>query len=299
MRRAERIRAGRLDRANQVNRTLAAGGNPGDGIGIGRVGECNRDAIEGADVSLQGCARTLTAHERNDVRSGREHRDQSPTEMSVRTRDETPTHVNAYRRRTRGPERGIVTLQAMSTQHAPATAVLNLANVISAVRIALTPLVAWAVVEGHAILTAAGFALVITSDLLDGFVARRRRQTTPFGTALDHSADALFVTVLAAIGAHLGLLPAVLAPLIALAFVQYAFDSRIRGQRTLRPSRLGRINGIAYYIIVTTMSVAHVHFPDLPLLHSAVMSMGWLLVAATAVSIIERAWHLIHAVRES
>ncbi len=187
----------------------------------------------------------------------------------------------------------------MSTKHAPATAVLNLANTISAVRIALTPLVAWAVVEGHAILTTAGLALVITSDLLDGFVARRCRQTTPFGTLLDHTADALFVTALAAIGAHLGLLPAVLAPLIAVAFVQYTFDSRIRGQRTLRPSRLGRLNGIAYYVGVTIMSMVHVHFPDLPLLRTIVMSMGWLLVAATVVSIIERAWHLIHAVRES
>lgn len=187
----------------------------------------------------------------------------------------------------------------MSTKHAPAAAVLNLANAISAVRIALTPLVAWAVVEGHAILTVAGLALVITSDLLDGFVARRRRQTTPFGTLLDHTADALFVTVLAGIGAHVGLLPAVLAPLIVLAFVQYAFDSRLGGHRTLRPSGLGRINGIAYYVAVSAMSVVHIHFSEFPLLRTIVMSMGWLLVAATMVSIAERAWHLIHAVRES
>lgn len=187
----------------------------------------------------------------------------------------------------------------MSTKPAPGSAVLNLANTISAVRIALSPLVAWAVLEGHAVFAVAGLALVITSDLLDGFVARRRRQTTPFGTLLDHTADALFVSVLAAIGAHLGLLPAALAPLIALAFVQYAFDSRIRGHRTLRPSRLGRINGIAYYIAVTVMSLVHVHFPDLALLRTAVMSMGWLLVAATVASIAERAWHLVHAVRGS
>jgi phosphatidylglycerophosphate synthase len=176
---------------------------------------------------------------------------------------------------------------------------MNPANVISVVRIALTPLVAWAVLESHAVLALTGLACVIASDLLDGFVARRRRQATPFGMLLDHTADALFVTVLAGIGAHLGLLPVAFAPLIALAFVQYVFDSRSAGERTLRPSRLGRINGIAYYIVVTAMSVIHVLFPDGSTTRAVVMGGGWLLVAATLASIAERAWHLVHALRGS
>jgi phosphatidylglycerophosphate synthase len=176
---------------------------------------------------------------------------------------------------------------------------MNPANAISAVRIALTPLVAWAVLESHPVLAMAGLAFVIASDLLDGFVARRRRQATAFGTLLDHTADALFVTVLAGTGAHLGLLPGALAPLIALAFLQYVFDSRIVGERTLRPSRLGRINGIAYYIAVAAMSVTHVLVPDVAPARTAVMGGGWLLVAATTASIAERMWHLVHAVRGS
>lgn len=187
----------------------------------------------------------------------------------------------------------------MSTNHVPGTTVINLANTISAVRIALTPLVAWAVLGSHAIPAMTGIALVIASDLLDGFVARQRRQATPFGTLLDHTADALFVTTLAGIGAHLGLLPTILAPLIAIAFMQYVFDSRTVGLRTLRPSGLGRINGIAYYIAVTVMGVVHVHFSDTALLRTVVMSTGWLLAASTVVSIAERAWHFVHAVRGS
>lgn len=172
---------------------------------------------------------------------------------------------------------------------------MNLANAISAGRITLTPLVAWAVLEGRAALALSGLALVIASDLLDGFVARRRREVTPFGTLLDHGADALFVSVLAAVGAHLGLLPAALAPVIALAFLQYAFDSRILGQRTLRPSSLGRINGIAYYFIVAAAIVVHIHLQTNPVARTVVMTGGWLLVVSSVASIAERAWHLVHA----
>ena len=176
---------------------------------------------------------------------------------------------------------------------------MNLANAISVGRIALTPLVAWAVLENHAVLALTGLALVITSDLLDGFIARRRCQVTPFGMLLDHGADALFVTVLAGVGAYLGLLPTAFAPIIALAFLQYALDSRVPGQRTLRPSRLGRINGIAYYIVVAAAIVVQLQLPDVALARTVVMTCGWLLVATSIASIAERAWHLIHAARGS
>lgn len=172
---------------------------------------------------------------------------------------------------------------------------MNPANAISASRIALTPLVAWALLEDHTGLTLSGLALVIASDLLDGVVARRRHEVTAFGMLLDHSADALFVTVLAAVGAHLGLLPAAFAPIIALAFMQYALDSRTLEQRTLRPSRLGRINGIAYYVIVAAAIVIHLVLPDVAIARAAVMTGGWFLVISSLVSIAERAWHLVQA----
>jgi phosphatidylglycerophosphate synthase len=187
----------------------------------------------------------------------------------------------------------------MSGQREHRSGVMNLANAISAGRIALTPLVAWAVLTGHPSLALSGLALVITSDLLDGLVARRRRQVTPFGRLLDHGADALFVTVLAGVGAHLGLLPTAFAPIIALAFLQYALDSRILRQRTLRPSRLGRINGIAHYVIVAAAIVVQLHLPDVPVARAVVMASGWLLVATSVASIAERGWHLVHAARGS
>lgn len=187
----------------------------------------------------------------------------------------------------------------MPPQHASATARFNPANTISAVRIMLTAPVAWAVLNGQAVLAMGGLALVIASDLLDGFVARRRRQASPFGTLLDHGADALFVTVLAGVGAHLDLLPGMLAPLIAFAFMQYALDSRGAGRRTLRPSRLGRFNGIAYYLVITAMSVVHVQFNGAAPFAAVVVLTGWLLVATTIVSMVERAWHCVHAARGS
>jgi phosphatidylglycerophosphate synthase len=92
------------------------------------------------------------------------------------------------------------------------------------------------------------------SDLLDGWLARRLRQTSPLGQALDHSCDVLCIlTALSAFVAH-GLVPWWLPAAIAWSFLLYVLDSwwRTAGrpQRQLLSSRLGHLGGIFYYLTV-------------------------------------------------
>jgi phosphatidylglycerophosphate synthase len=131
------------------------------------------------------------------------------------------------------------------------------------------------------------FWLAVGSDVADGWVARRYGEVTRLGGVIDHAADATFVSVGCLALAHIGVLPVALALLIVLAFLQYAADSRVVSTQRLRPSRIGRWNGIAYYVIVAV-----------PIMRDAlglgwptpgwVLALGWLLVAATLLSMLDR-----------
>jgi phosphatidylglycerophosphate synthase len=133
------------------------------------------------------------------------------------------------------------------------------------------------------------YCIVLASDLADGRIARQRQQVSSLGTLLDHGSDAVFVTGLCAAGAWLGLLPLPLPFLIAAAFIQYSLDSRGNAPRG---SRLGRWNGIAYYVIVGAL-IAVRHVAVFEGLHYVLYGGGWLLVVATLASMIERAGYTL------
>lgn len=161
---------------------------------------------------------------------------------------------------------------------------LMLAHALSFSRVALAPLAAWSLWADCAMVSALVFAWVVCSDVLDGRVARSRGETTPRGTLVDHGADAVFVTVMTATAAALGLLPVALPIVIAIAFLAYA-----GGRRRLRPSRLGRANGLAYYgIVAATLWVRHAG-SDGGWPHG-LYAAGWLLVLSSLLSLATRWW---------
>jgi phosphatidylglycerophosphate synthase len=161
------------------------------------------------------------------------------------------------------------------------------ANALSLIRLALVPLLGAAIVHDHPLAAGALFALAVATDLADGAVARRRNQASPLGGVLDHAVDATLCVVGLAAWAWRGEAPALLAPLVAVAFVQYVLDSRALAGRPLRASALGRWNGIAYYVLVAVP----IYRDALGLVWPAgswVLAAGWLLAASTAVSIADR-----------
>jgi phosphatidylglycerophosphate synthase len=156
------------------------------------------------------------------------------------------------------------------------------ANAVTCLRLALAPALVAAVLASEPRWAAACLALAVASDFADGWLARRRSEASPLGGALDHGVDACFVAAASAALAWRGVLPWLLPPLIAAAFLQYALDSRAPAGG-LRPSPLGRWNGIAYYVGVAVPIARDATSLGWPR-PGEVEAFGWLLVASTLVS---------------
>jgi phosphatidylglycerophosphate synthase len=164
---------------------------------------------------------------------------------------------------------------------------LTRANTLTLSRVLLALPLALAILNDEAVVATAIFWIAVATDVADGRVARRRGEVGEHGRLFDHAADALFVSIGAAALAYVGALPHLLAPSIAFAFVQYAFDSRAPGDREPRASRLGHWNGIAYYVAVATPIIRDTVGFSWPS-STLVMALGWLLVASTGVSMASR-----------
>lgn len=162
------------------------------------------------------------------------------------------------------------------------------ANALSALRLAGAGPLAWAAAAGEAGLALGLFAAAVASDLLDGRVARRFGEESPLGGLLDHGADAATVCLGLGALAWRGEVPALLPALIAVAFVQYALDSRAFSGQRLRASSLGRANGIAYFALLGALLARDAL--ALPAPGPAVASaLAHLLAALTLLSIATRA----------
>lgn len=130
------------------------------------------------------------------------------------------------------------------------------------------------------------WAVALTTDFVDGPIARRRGTVTAFSGTLDHTSDFLFVTGGIFAGASRKVFPWILPILIVLAFSQYTIDSYwIHRQARLRGSKLGRYNGMLYFAppCIEPMIRLGVRFLQ-PLLTTLV----WLLVVSTIVSMAQR-----------
>ena len=138
------------------------------------------------------------------------------------------------------------------------------------------------------LLSGAVFLLAVASDLLDGALARRLDQVSKIGGLIDHAADATFVTVTITCLALQQERSLLLPMLIILAFTQYVIDSRAhRGQRLIA-SRLGRYNGIGYFLLAGALLLDEV-VTSSPIWGVALMLTYWALFTTTLLSILDRA----------
>jgi len=170
---------------------------------------------------------------------------------------------------------------------------LTPANALTALRLLLAPALVIAIVEGVPIAAALIFWVAVATDVADGRVARRFGDETAYGRFFDHTVDATFVTAGSAALAGVGEVPAILPVSIALAFAQYAVDSRSAITSALRKSRLGHWNGIAYYVIVAVpvmRDAMGIGWPGT----TWVLAGGWALVASTILSMVGR-WRFARA----
>ncbi len=162
-------------------------------------------------------------------------------------------------------------------------------NGLTAVRLILVIPFAFFMASGdmrHAVFALLAMVVALATDFLDGPIARRTGAVSAVGRTFDHTCDFLFVTCGLFAGALRGAFPWILPILITAAFAQYVIDSYwVHGQSSLRPSQLGRYNGILYFVplgmdILTRMGM---HF-----LHPLLTPVVWMLVLSTLVSMGQR-----------
>ena len=172
------------------------------------------------------------------------------------------------------------------------------ANGLTALRLLAAPFCAWAAATGHWRLALFLFVLAVLTDLLDGMAARRFGQATASGAVFDHATDCTFVTATLAGLAAAGWAPWLLVALIPSAFVQYTLDSGVLAGRALRTNRLGKANGIGYFVLPGTVIGREAFgFGWLPTLLTD--ALAWALVATTLVSMGERLLFLFRVRRSS
>ena len=170
-----------------------------------------------------------------------------------------------------------------------------MANALTGVRLALVLPVALAFARPD--LLAPGVLLLLLSvaiatDYLDGPVARRRGSTSARGQLFDHSTDCLFVTAGLTGAAAAGAVTPLLPILVPVAFGQYVLDSFLwHRQRHLRASRIGRWNGVLYFVPLALVAGSRVTPSGSATsgLVLAASTLGYVLVASTVVSVVDRA----------
>ena len=127
-----------------------------------------------------------------------------------------------------------------------------MANALTAVRLLLVVPFAFFMAKGDvrsAVFALVVWAVALITDFLDGPIARRRGTVTAWSGLFDHTTDFLFVTSGLFAGALRGVFPWILPVLIVAAFSQYVIDSYwIHRQARLRGSKLGRYNGMLYFV---------------------------------------------------
>ncbi len=170
-----------------------------------------------------------------------------------------------------------------------------MANALTAVRLLLVFPIAAALARPDLLapgLVAFAICAAIATDYLDGPIARRTGTASAKGQLFDHSTDCVFVTGGLAGAAIAGAVTPILPALIPFAFGQYVVDSYVwHRQRQLRASFLGRWNGIFYFVPIVLIVASRLPFPAsfASLLGEAARVLGYLLVASTIISMIDRA----------
>src|ERR1700730_16220687 len=103
--------------------------------------------------------------------------------------------------------------------------------------------------ERSAVFALIAWVIALATDFLDGPIARRRGTVSALSGTFDHTTDFLFVVSGIFAGAFRGVFPWILPICITAAFSQYFVDSYwIHRQSKLRGSKLGRYNGMLYFI---------------------------------------------------
>jgi CDP-diacylglycerol--glycerol-3-phosphate 3-phosphatidyltransferase len=170
---------------------------------------------------------------------------------------------------------------------------MNLPNSLTLTRIFLVPLLVVVLLtkfEGHTILGvgkelvgAAIFAIASITDWLDGFVARRRKQVTPFGQVIDPLADKLLTSAAFISLVQTGAAPAwMVAVIIGREFAVTALRSVFYSRGVSIPaSRIGKLKMVVQVVAILALILGDRHWSGFVVIGHAAL---WIVVGAALVS---------------
>ena len=138
---------------------------------------------------------------------------------------------------------------------------MNLPNLLTLIRIILTPLLVILLIDGKFVEALIVFTIAGITDGLDGLIARWMRQKTRIGAILDPIADKLLLTSSYVTLAVIGLLPGWLAVTVISRDVIIVFGVLIlfvfQGGVEIHPSVLGKITTVAQLGTIFMLLVNH------------------------------------------
>lgn len=161
----------------------------------------------------------------------------------------------------------------MAEEHV-STRIVTVPNLISFVRLAAIPVFWWLLLDADDVTSATIlFALVATTDWIDGYLARRLNQVTKLGQALDPVADRLMIASAVIAGLIVGIIPAVIgitlmAREIYMAIIAFGLVARKGG--TLEVRWLGKLATFLVY-----SSIGWFYMAEIPFLEFLTRPLAW------------------------
>lgn len=152
--------------------------------------------------------------------------------------------------------------------------VFTLPNVISFTRLAAIPVFWWLVLGAEEIAAATIlYAVVATTDWVDGYLARRLGQVTRLGKALDPVADRLLIVSAIVVGLVAGIVPAVIGVTlivreIYMAVVAFGLVARRGGALEVR--WLGKVATFVVY-----SSIGWFYMAEIPFIEGLTRPLAW------------------------
>ena len=163
---------------------------------------------------------------------------------------------------------------------------VNLPNALTLVRIFAVPvLVALLLTKDHMLVASFIFLVASVTDLLDGYLARKRGQVTTLGVLLDPVADKLLIS-----SAFIALIPHGVVPawmvvvIVGREFAVSGLRSIASSQGfTISASDLGKIKMVAQVAAITLLTVGH----EFPLFHDVGQFALYVVVLFAVVSAVD------------
>lgn len=152
--------------------------------------------------------------------------------------------------------------------------VFTIPNLVSFARLVSIPWFWWLVLGADQVgLATVVYAVVATTDWVDGFLARRLGQVSRLGKALDPVADRLMIVSAVIVGLIAGIVPAVIGFVLVVREIYMAAITLFlfsRGRGTLTVRSLGKL---ATFIVYS--SIGWFYMAAVPFLEDLVRPLAW------------------------